>query len=63
MGFTYYITLFIAIVSCAIYLTNLVNTWVSILAIKENFVDKYWATRFIYLLISAGSIVYLISQS
>ena len=63
MTFTYCLILFIAIVSGAIYITNVINTWISIAAIKDNFVDRQWLTRFLYLIAFSMSVVYLIANS
>lgn len=63
MDFLYYVILFIAIVSTSIYVTTVVNTWISIASIKDNFVDRQWLSRLCYLVLSAACIVYLISHS
>lgn len=63
MDFVNCIMIFLAIVTTSLFVTNVVNTWVSILAVKDNFIDRYWMARFLYLLASAISITYLISNN
>ena len=54
------IMIFFAIVTTLMYVTNVINTWISIAAVKDNFVDRHWMARFFYLIASASTITYLI---
>lgn len=52
--------LFVAIVSTVNTISSYINVFISIAAIKDNFVDRHWLGRFINLVISAISIVSLV---
>lgn len=54
------IILFVAIVSTVICVTGFITSWVGIIALKDNYYDKFWFNRTLCLFVSAASITTLL---
>jgi len=54
------ITVFIALISTAIWVSGTITSWIGIILLRENYYDKTWFSRSISLIISCISITALI---